>query len=183
MQIAIFGGSFDPPHIGHQSIAKKALKKLQIDQLIIVPSFLNPLKTRSFLDAKTRYKLLKKLFSKNECVKVSKYEIKQDRPVYSIETIKYILKKYKPSKLFLIIGADNYNSFHLWSNYEEIKELVELVVVTRQGYEYDKNDEVKRLKVNIKISSTELRNTFNVNYIPKKIRKDVKKIWQKKGKI
>lgn len=182
MHIAIFGGSFDPPHIGHQTIAKKALKKLDIDRLIIVPSFLNPLKVKSFLDAKTRYKLLKKMFLKKDKIEVNNYEIKQARPVYSIETIKYILKKYKPNKLYMIIGADNYKSFHLWSNHEEIKELVELVVVTRDGFKYKNKDDIKRLKVDIKISSTELRNTFNINYIPKKIRKDVKKIWQKKGK-
>lgn len=183
MQIAIFGGSFDPPHIGHQSIVKKAIKKLDIDLLIVVPAFLNPLKVKSFLDAKTRFKLLKKLFSRFDNVKVSKYEIKQERAVYSIETIKYIKKKYNPSKIYLIIGADNYKTFHLWDSYKEIKELVTLVVVTRDGYKYEINDEVKRLKVNIKISSTELRNTFKVSYIPKRIREEVKKIWKKRGKV
>ena len=182
MQIAIFGGSFDPPHIGHQTIAKKIIKKLDIDLLVVVPSFLNPLKVKSFLDAKTRFKLLKKLFSKKENIKVSKYEISQQRPVYSIETIKYMIKKYQPTKIYLVIGADNYKSFHLWDSYKEIKEMVTLVVVTRDGFKYEIQDDIKHLRVDIKISSTELRNTFNINYIPKKIRKDVKKIWHKKGK-
>ena len=182
MQIAIFGGSFDPPHIGHQTITKKALKKLDIDLLVIVPAYLNPLKVKSFLDARTRFKLLKKLFSKKEKIEVSSYEIDQERPVYSIETIKYMIERYKPTKLYLIIGADNYKSFHLWDSYEEIEKLVTLVVVTRDGIKYKKTENVKRLKVDIKISSTELRNTFNLNYIPKKIRKDVEKIWHKKGK-
>ncbi|WP_072679763.1 nicotinate (nicotinamide) nucleotide adenylyltransferase [Arcobacter sp. LA11] len=183
MQIAIFGGSFDPPHIGHQTIAKKILKKLDIDLLIVVPAYLNPLKVKSFLDAKTRFKLLKKLFSKKENIKVSDYEIKQGRAVYSIETIRYIIEKYKPSKVYLVIGADNYKSFHLWDKYGEILDLVTLVVVTRDGIKYKESDYIKRLKVDIKISSTQLRNTFNLKYIPKKIRKDVKKIWHKKGKI
>lgn len=183
MQIAIFGGSFDPPHIGHQTIAKKVLKKLDIDLLLVVPAYLNPLKVTSFLDGKTRFKLLKRLFAKKEKIKVSNYEIGQEKAVYSIETIKYVIEKYKPSKLYLIIGADNYKNFHLWDKHKEIRELVTLVVVTRDGYNIELDDDVKSLKVNIKISSTELRNTFNINYIPKKIRKNVKKIWQKKGKI
>ena len=182
MQIAIFGGSFDPPHIGHQTITKKIIKKLDIDLLVVVPAYLNPLKVKSFLDAKTRYKLLKKLFSKKEKIKVSKFEISKEKAVYSIETIKYMIEKYKPSKVYLVIGADNYKSFHLWHNYEEIKKLVTLLVVTRDGFKYEKTEDIKQLKVDIKISSTELRNTFNLNYIPKKIRKDVQKIWQKKGK-
>ncbi len=183
MQIAIFGGSFDPPHIGHKTIVKRALKKLDIDKLIVVPAYLNPLKVKSFLDAKTRYKLLKKMFNKKDKIKVSNYELKQKKAVYSIQTIKYIIEKYRPTKLYLIIGADNYKSFHLWNSYEQIQNLVELVVVTRDGFAYKKDDNIKRLKVNIKISSTELRNTLNLNHIPKKIRKDVKKIWKKKVKI
>jgi len=181
--MAIFGGSFDPPHIGHQTIVKKALKKLDIDLLLVVPAYLNPLKVKSFLDAQTRFKLLKKLFSKKEAVKVSSFEIDMKRPVYSIETINFVLKKYKPKKLYLIIGADNYKSFHLWDSFEEIEKLVTLVVVTRDGIKYNKKGNVKRLKVDIKISSTELRNTFSLDYIPKKIRKDVKNIWKEKGKI
>jgi nicotinate-nucleotide adenylyltransferase len=183
VQLAIFGGSFDPPHIGHETITKKIIKKLDIDLLVVVPAYLNPLKVKSFLDAKTRFKLLKKLFFKNDKIKVSKYEIKQEKAVYSIETIKYMIKKYQPSKVYLIIGADNYKSFHLWDQHKEIKQLVTLVVVTRDGFNYNKEDKIKRLKVDIKISSTQLRNTFNLNYIPKKIRKHIKKIWQKKGKI
>eukprot|EP01155_Anaeramoeba_flamelloides_P014037 Anaeramoba_flamelloidesa341110_14.p1 GENE.a341110_14~~a341110_14.p1 ORF type:complete len:182 (-),score=16.03 a341110_14:612-1157(-) len=181
--MAIFGGSFDPPHIGHQTIIKKALKKLDIDLLLVVPAYLNPLKVKSFLDAQTRFNLLKKLFSKKEAIKVSSFEIDMKRPVYSIETIKFVLKKYKPEKLYLIIGADNYKSFHLWDSFEEIEKLVTLVVVTRDGIKYNKKRNVKRLKVDIKISSTELRNTFSLDYIPKKIRKDVKNIWKEKGKI
>jgi len=183
VHIAIFGGSFDPPHIGHQTIVKKILKKVDIDLLIVVPAYLNPLKVRSFLDAKVRYKLLKKLFSKKDKVLVSPYEINKERPVYSIETIRHIIEKYNPEKLYLVIGADNYSSFHLWDSYEEIKKLVTLIVVTRDGIEYTKKEKVKKLKVNIKISSTQLRNTFNLEYIPKKIRKDIKKIWNKEGKI
>lgn len=183
MRIAIFGGSFDPPHIGHQTITKKILKKLDIDLLVVVPAYLNPLKVRSFLDAKTRFKLLKKLFSKKEDIEVSDYEIKQGKAVYSIETIKYMIKKHKPSEVYLVIGADNYKYFNLWDKYEEILDLVTLVVVTRNGIKYKKSDDIKRLKVDIKISSTQLRNTFNLDYIPKKIRKDVEKIWHKKGKV
>lgn len=182
MQIAIFGGSFDPPHIGHQTIAKEIIKRLNVDLLVVVPAYLNPLKVKSFLDAKTRFRLLKKIFLNKKNIKVSKYEIKQEKSVYSIETIKYMIEKYKPTKIYLVIGADNYKSFHLWNSYEEIKKLSTLVVVTRDGFEYEKKDDIRKLKVDMKISSTELRNTFNLKYIPKKIRKDVEKIWHRKGK-
>ena len=84
-----------------------------------------------------------------------------------------MIDKYKPTKLYLVIGADNYKSFHLWDQHEEIRKLVNLVVVTRDGFTYEKEENIIQLEVDIKISSTELRNTFNLKYIPKKIRKDV----------
>ncbi|NQY20477.1 MAG: nicotinate (nicotinamide) nucleotide adenylyltransferase [Campylobacteraceae bacterium] len=183
MKIAIFGGSFDPIHIGHKNIVKKALKKLDIDFLFVIPTFLNPLKKRSFLSPQTRLSLLKKLFSKKEKVIVCDYEINQNRAVYSLETIKYLKDRYQASKIYLIIGADNYNSFDKWFKHEEIKDLVELVVVTRNGFDYEKEDNIKRLNVQKNISSSELRQSLKLEYIPKKIRKKVKKIWQKRQDI
>lgn len=179
MQLAIFGGSFDPPHIGHKAIVKKILKKLEIDLLVVVPAYLNPLKTKSFLGATTRYKLLKKLFL-NKKVKISKFEIKQNRAVYSLETILHLKKKYNAKNIYLIIGADNFLNFDLWQNHEEIKKLVELVVVTREGFILEKSENAKRIELDMKISSTELRNSFNLKYIPKEIRKKIKKIWKEK---
>jgi len=81
----------------------------------------------------------------------------------------------------LIIGADNYDSFDKWKNHEEIKSLCELVVVNRNGHNELKKDGVKQLNVDIDISSSQLRSSLTQTYIPKKIRKNVKKIWQEKG--
>jgi nicotinate-nucleotide adenylyltransferase len=77
MNIAIFGGSFDPPHIGHEKIALKAIKKLDIDKLIVVPTYLNPFKSDSHLDADIRFSLIKRVFENEKKVKVSKYEVKK----------------------------------------------------------------------------------------------------------
>ena len=74
MKIAIFGGSFDPPHLGHEEVVKEALKELEIDKLIVVPTYLNPFKNESFLNANKRFLLLKKLFSKNKKIEVSDFE-------------------------------------------------------------------------------------------------------------
>jgi len=62
MNIALFGGSFDPPHIGHKMIVKQALSQLDIDQLIVMPTFLNPFKSKSHFSSKQRLLLAKELF-------------------------------------------------------------------------------------------------------------------------
>ena len=66
MNIAIFGGSFDPPHLGHQEIVNEALKSLHVDKLFIVPTHLNPFKKEFFAPSKLRLKWLKKLFTCKE---------------------------------------------------------------------------------------------------------------------
>ena len=62
MRIAIFGGSFDPIHVAHVTVVEEALKKLNIDLLIVIPTYLNPFKSSFYLNPETRFKLLKKVF-------------------------------------------------------------------------------------------------------------------------
>jgi nicotinate-nucleotide adenylyltransferase len=183
VKIAIFGGSFDPPHIGHEAIAKEALKQLNIDKLIVIPNFLNPFKKFTLLNAKNRLYLLQKLFKQEPKIDVCDFEVLQNKAVYSIQTVKDLKKRYNTSQIFLIIGADNLENLHLWHNYEELKNLVTFVTVTRSGYLNKNYDKIQTLNVEVKISSTKLRDNLDLNYIPNTIKNDVKILWQKyKGK-
>ena len=62
MRIAIFGGSFDPIHVAHVAVVEESLKKLNIDLLIVIPTYLNPFKSSFYLNPETRFELLKKVF-------------------------------------------------------------------------------------------------------------------------
>ena len=62
MKIALFGGSFDPPHNGHNSVVLEALEKLDIDKLIIMPTYINPFKQSFSADEKQRFLWVKKLW-------------------------------------------------------------------------------------------------------------------------
>ncbi len=75
MKIALFGGSFDPPHKGHDAIIKEALAKLDIDKLIIVPTFINPFKKGFFADEKQRFAWVNKLWGNLEKVEICDFEI------------------------------------------------------------------------------------------------------------
>ena len=135
MRIAIFGGSFDPLHLAHVAIVQNALNKLDIDKLIVVPTYLNPFKSSFYLDPQTRFELLKKVFIKFEQVEVSNYEINQLAPSYSINTVNYLKDLYNPSKIYLIIGEDNMENLEKWYKYDELKKLVEFVIASRAGFE------------------------------------------------
>ncbi len=178
MKIAIFGGSFDPPHIGHRQIIQKALQKLDIDTLFVVPTYLNPFKENFFAPPHLRYKWVKKLLLPYKKVKVLDYEIKKNRPVSTYETLSYIQKKYNPKKIYIIIGADNIKSLKKWKNYRKLEKKVEFIVATRKNIKIPAN--LKKLEVNANISSTDLREKPDIKALPKSIANKILKYYKSK---
>ena len=181
MRIAIFGGSFDPIHVAHVTVVKEALKTLNIDMVIVIPTYLNPFKSSFHLNPQTRFKLLEKVFNNFEKVKICDYEINQQKASYSIDTVNYLKNIYNPSKIYLIIGEDNLKSLDKWHEIDKLKELVEFVVASRKGFESKKAKEFKNLDINIDISSSLLRDRIDLNYIPIEIKDDILNL-QEKGK-
>ena len=94
MKIALFGGSFDPPHAGHDAAVKAILSSLKPDLLIIMPSFLNPFKKSFSAPPQLRLKWCRALWSDAPHVEVSDYEISQNVPVPTIQSVKFLLEKY-----------------------------------------------------------------------------------------
>lgn len=97
MKIALFGGSFDPPHAGHDAAVKAILSSLKPDLLIIMPSFLNPFKKSFSAPPQLRLRWCRALWSDAPGVEVSDYEISQNRPVPTIQSVKFLLEKYGAS--------------------------------------------------------------------------------------
>ena len=94
MKIALFGGSFDPPHAGHAAAVKTILSSLKPDLLVIMPSFLNPFKKSFSAPPQLRLRWCRALWSDAPGVEVSDYEISQNRSVPTIQSVKFLLKKY-----------------------------------------------------------------------------------------
>lgn len=113
-KIVIFGGTFDPVHIGHLKIYLVVKKQLHFDKFLVVPSKHPPLKNnQAYASAEDRFMMTKLLFGKYKDVKIERYEIdKNDNKVsYTINTIRYLSKKYPNDKLFLVVGLDRYDDF------------------------------------------------------------------------
>nr|WP_315083313.1 ribosome silencing factor [uncultured Campylobacter sp.] len=94
MKIALFGGSFDPPHAGHDAAVKAILSSLKPDLLVIMPSFLNPFKKSFSAPPQLRLRWCRALWSDAPHVEVSDYEISQNCPVPTIQSVKFLLEKY-----------------------------------------------------------------------------------------
>ena len=183
IKVAIFGGSFDPPHQGHQEIVRKALEKLDIDKLIVLPAFLNPFKESTLASPEQRLAWCQKLFDEREGVEVSDFEIKSGRPVYTSESLRYFQKQYDVR--YLIIGSDNLASITKWHDFEWINSSVTWVIAERELHPLEAG--ILRswipLQVDMPVSSTEIRQNGHSNMIDEQIREEVEKLLNnKKGK-
>ena len=171
MNIAIFGGSFDPPHTGHERIVTKALEVLDIDKLLVVPTYLSPFKETFCAPAPLRQAWLAKLFEHEKKVEIFDYECNQKCQVPTVETVLHVKSLYPHAKLYLIVGSDSFLSLPLWNRYEELSHLVEFVVALRGTFSPSKD--LKILPINVNISSSKLRSFLDKRFIPKAIESEV----------
>jgi len=172
--IALFGGSFDPPHIGHKAVVEAVLKLKEIDGVVVMPTFLNPFKNSSYAPPNLRLKWLKKIFLDKKNVKVSSYEVDKNEKIPTIQTVKHLLKTYK--KIYLIVGADNLSLLHKWKDIDELKQLVNIVVAKRDKLPID--TKFLKLDVDEDISSTKLRENIITSKLPKECAKEIEKFYK-----
>ena len=155
--IALFGGSFDPPHLGHYGVVSALLEIQELDEIIVMPTYLNPFKNNSFAPAELRLKWLREIFHEYKKVTVSDFEVSQGSKVPTFETVKILHREYE--KIYLIIGADNLQGLKSWYRYSELEKQVTFMVAHRDKIEIPAN--FRDLQVSVAISSSELRKSIN----------------------
>jgi len=162
LSVALFGGSFDPPHIGHQTIVKKVLNLEIVDRVVIMPTFLNPFKSSSHATADMRLKWCQDMCSDPDVI-ICDYEIRQNRAVYTIESINYLREQYEIK--YLVIGSDNLAHIEHWREFETINSTITWIVVGRSGYDsgYEKLRDYITIEMDIPISSSQIRARENKN--------------------
>ena len=160
MKIFFLGGTFDPPHLGHLAISKICLK--HCNKFIFIPSKQNPYKDNPYFSSSDRVEMLKIMVSKIKNIEVDLFEINSENKVnYSIDTIKYLTEKYKDDSISMVLGEDILNTLKKWKQWNQIKEMVNIVCITRPGHNKisydDKNDIVFINELNANISSSLIR--------------------------
>jgi len=176
MKIALFGGSFDPPHAGHLAIVRKALQELPIDLLIVVPTFRNPFKSGFTAPPHLRLRWLRHAV-RHKRVRICDYEVRRAEPTYTIETVEYLRRRYRPKKIYLIVGGDNLPQITKWKNYRRLRKLVEVVVATRKGFRIPKK--YRTLAIREPISSTRLRQDPKRRFLPPLIARQIRSFYLK----
>lgn len=178
MKIGIYGGTFDPPHIGHINACKTFLDSVELDILYVIPVYTPPHKMlKSDTDALTRLEMSKIAFSGlSNKVLVSDLEIKREGKSYTADTIRYFKENYEDAEIFFLCGTDMILTMDFWYKPDYIFENATIVYVRRENdeltaekiakkcayYEEKFGAKIIYLQMNtVEASSTEIRNAIN----------------------
>ena len=131
-KILIYGGAFDPPHLGHAKLLEEAIKVISPDLTLVIPTGVSPHKRKSGTPYWIRYDMAKRTFcSLSDTVQISSIESKGRRN-YTIQTLKKLEKMYPGAELYMLIGSDMLSSFPAWHLYRRILSRCTLVAGARE---------------------------------------------------
>ena len=136
-RIAIYGGTFDPVHLGHLEVAKRVSELFEIDELLFVPAQVAPHKlTRPVTPAIHRYAMLVLATQEEPRLRVSTFELEAPDRRYTVDTLAHFKSELGESAdLFFVMGADSWSEITTWREWERLLTLVNHIVVTRPGYD------------------------------------------------
>lgn len=157
MNIALFGGAFDPPHKGHQLVATTILDEKQIDEVWFLPAnqhpFLKPLSS-----GKDRISMLELILESKQ--RIETYELETDGTSYTYKTLVALRERFPDHNFSFIIGSDNLESFDKWDKHEELVSEFPFFVYPRPGFPMEplyENMTALSDKATVTASSTEVR--------------------------
>ena len=170
-RIAIFGGTFNPVHLGHRHILNAAVQAVELDRIFVVPTKIPPHKqAHELCSGEDRAEMCRLAFSDIGNVEISDFELKNEGKSYSFYTVSHFKELYPEAELYFIMGSDMLLSFHQWFRSREILEMTNIVSISREdelGREeleaYIRQYELPKEKIiivdaePIELSSTQLR--------------------------
>ena len=133
MKIGIYGGTFSPPHIGHVGAAKEFVRALELDKLLVIPTFIPPHKTESDkISPELRAEMCRVAFAELGA-EISDIEINRGGKSYTIDTLTALREIYPDDEFFFLCGTDMILTFDKWYRFEDIFSLATIVYVRRES--------------------------------------------------
>jgi nicotinate-nucleotide adenylyltransferase len=170
MRVGVFGGTFDPPHVGHLLVATDAAEALGLDRIVLVPAGTQPLKAGAIsAPAPDRLAMVRRLVGEDPRFDVDPIEIDRGGLSYMVDTLGALADRWPGAELFLLVGADVLTTFDRWRDPARVRQLATLVVLTRDvsggdGADQSLIDEAlvggppRRVRTRrVDVSSTEIR--------------------------
>lgn len=136
MRLGVFGGTFDPPHVGHLIVAQEVWEALGLERLLFVPAAIPPHKAGiEVTPGEIRLRMLRAATADDPRFEVSELELQRPGLSYTVDTLRELRRLHAGAELFFIMGADQLAAFASWRAPEEVARLARLVVIGRRGLE------------------------------------------------
>ena len=137
MRLGLFGGSFDPPHVGHVLVAQDALEALQLDHLLVIPAAQQPLKGGHQTAAEHRLAMVQAAFGGIPGIEVDPVEIVRGGLSFMVDTVEDVRRRWPEAHLHLLVGGDVVPTLPRWHDVGRLLSMVRLVVLTRDAAPQD----------------------------------------------
>lgn len=140
MKTGIFGGTFNPIHVGHLALAENVTESMKLDRMFLIPSKIPPHKeTGGIIDPEKRLKMVELVAEGlGEKFKVSDYEISAEGVSYTLKTLKHFRETYPDDEIFFACGTDIFATIETWHGYKELFDYANFVVVSRSMVSFGK---------------------------------------------
>lgn len=136
--VGIYGGSFNPPHLGHMRLAVEVLEAMAPSRLDLLPCPVPPHKDKDdMLPFALRVAMLRESIAGIERLSVNTLEEERAGPSYTSDTLRIYREREPDARHFFVLGAEDFASMHLWHEWHMLPELADIVVVPRSGMELD----------------------------------------------
>ncbi len=132
-RIGLYGGSFDPVHLGHLRTAFEVRQRYALDHLRFIPSGNPPHRSAAQVDASHRVAMLRAAVGRIEGLQVDEREVRRSERSYSVDTIQSVQADFPGARIVLVIGMDQFRVFDTWHEWQKILSIAELVVMERPG--------------------------------------------------
>jgi nicotinate-nucleotide adenylyltransferase len=133
-RIGVFGGTFDPLHVGHLVAAQEVMEAMQLDRVLLVPAAHPPHKgTKGLTPGATRLRMVREAVTDDTRFDVSDLEVERGGVSWTVDTLRELRRTHEGDDLLLVLGADQWQTFGTWRDPEEVTRLATVVVMTRGG--------------------------------------------------
>jgi nicotinate-nucleotide adenylyltransferase len=134
VRLGIFGGTFDPPHVGHLLAASDAIEHLALDRLVFVPAATQPLKaTRATASGADRLAMVRLTVGNDPRLEADSVELDREGLSYTVDTLREFARRFPSAERYFLVGADVLSSFAQWRDPRTVLELASLAVLTRRA--------------------------------------------------
>uniref|UniRef100_A0A7C4GHV2 Probable nicotinate-nucleotide adenylyltransferase n=1 Tax=candidate division WOR-3 bacterium TaxID=2052148 RepID=A0A7C4GHV2_UNCW3 len=133
MRIGVFGGSFNPIHLGHLLVADDVLRQLRLDRMLFVPAAVPPHRPDVLVSFEDRLHMVRLALTGSKTAEASAIEGGRQGPSYTVRTLEMLRQRCAGDTLFLVLGADQYAAIHTWQEPDRLARLARIVVISRPG--------------------------------------------------